>query len=97
MAHRLKSPKQPRGVTYVEAGFSDIFGYDRAGPDDCAVADPDWEDGSVCPDAHAIAKFGLAPEAPFRRRAAGGEAIINKHCPMRNKAIVPDRDELTDE
>ncbi len=97
MAHRLKSPKQPRGVTYVEPGFSDIFGYDRAGPDDCAIADPDWEDGSVCPDAHAIAKLGLAPEAPFRRRAPGNEWIIDKHRPMRNEAIVPDRDQLADE
>jgi hypothetical protein len=61
MAHRLKSAKQPRGITYVEAGFSDIFGYDRAGPDNCAVADPYWEDSSIGPDAHAIAEFGLAP------------------------------------
>ena len=97
MAYRLKSPKQPRGVTYVEAGFSDIFGYDRAGPNDRSVADPDWEDGSVCPDAHAIAKFGLAPEAPFRRRAPRNKGIINKHRPMGNEAIVPDRDQLTDE
>jgi len=93
----LKSPKQPRGVTYVEAGFSDIFGYDRAGPDDRAIADPDWEDGSVCPDAHAIAKFGLAPEAPFRCRSPGNEGIVDKHCPMRNEAIIPDGDQLTDE
>jgi hypothetical protein len=92
-----KSPKQPRGITYVEAGFSDIFGYDRAGPDDRAVADPDWEDGSVCPDAHAIAKSGVAPEPPFLCRAAGNEGIIDKHRPMRNEAIVPDGDQLTDE
>jgi hypothetical protein len=92
-----KSPKQPRRVTYIEAGFSDIFGYDRAGPDDCAVADPDWEDGSVCPDAHAIAKLGLTPEAPFRCRSPHNEWIIDKHRPMRNEAIIPDRDELTDE
>jgi hypothetical protein len=93
--NRLKSPKQPRGVTYVEAGFSDIFGYDRAGPDDRSVADPDWEDGSVCPDAHPIAKYGLAPEAPFRCRSPGNEGIVDKHGPMRNEAIVSDRDQLT--
>jgi len=96
-SHRLKSPKQPRGVAYVEARFSDIFGYDRAGPDDRAIADPDWEDGSVCPDAHAIAKFGLAPEAPFRCRSPGNEGIVDKHRPMRNEAIIPDGDQLTDE
>jgi hypothetical protein len=96
-SHGLKSPKQPRGVAYVEARFSDIFGYDRAGPDDRAIADPDWEDGSVCPDAHAITKFGLAPEAPLRRRPPCNEGIIDKHRPMRNEAIVPDRDQLTDE
>ncbi|SRR6266487_5198134 len=95
--NRLKSPKQPRGVTYVEAGFSDIFGYDRAGPDDCAVADRNWEDGSVCPDTYTIANPGLAPEAPFLRRAAGNKGIINKHRPVRNEAIVPGRDQLTDE
>jgi hypothetical protein len=94
---RLESPKQPRGVTYVEAGLSDIFGYDRAGPDDCTVADRDWEDGSVCPDAHAIAKLGLAPEAPLRRRAPGNEWIIDKHRPVRNEAIVPNRDQIADE
>ncbi len=97
MADRLKSPKQPRGVTYVDARFSDIFGYDRAGADDRAIADPDWEDGSVCPDAHAIAKFGLAPEAPFRCRSPGNEGIVDKHRPMRNEAIIPDGDQLTDE
>jgi hypothetical protein len=97
MANELKSPKQPCGITYVEAGFNDIFGYDRAGPDDCAVADPDWEDGSICPNAYAIAKLGLAPEAPFRRRAPRNKGIINKHRPMGNEAIIPDRDQLTDE
>jgi hypothetical protein len=95
--NRLKSPKQSRGVTYVEADFSDIFGYDRAGPDDCAMADPNWEDGSIGPDAHAIAKLCLAPEAPFVRGAARNKGIIDKHCPMRNEAIIPDRDQLTDE
>ena len=97
MAHGLKSPKQPRGVTDIEARFSDIFGYDRTGPDDRSVADPDWEDGSVCPDAHAIAKFGLAPEAPFRCRSPGNERIVDKHRPMRNEAIITDGDQLTDE
>jgi hypothetical protein len=96
-SHGLKSPKQPRGVAYVEARFSDIFGYDRAGPDDRSVADPDWEDGSVCPDAHAIAKFGLAPEAPFRCRSPGNKGIVDKHRPVRNEAIVSDGDQLTDE
>jgi hypothetical protein len=93
----LKSPKQPRGIPYVEAGFSDIFGYDRAGPDDRSVADPDWEDGSICSDTHAIAKSGMAPQPPFLCRAAGNEGIIDKHCPMRNEAIIPDGDQLTDE
>ncbi len=60
------------------------------------MADRDWEDGSVCPDTHTITKLGLAPEAPFLRGAAGNKGIINKHRPMRNEAIIPDRDELAD-
>jgi hypothetical protein len=96
MAHRLKSPKHPRGVAYVKAGFSDIFGYDRAGPDDRSVADPDREDGSVCTDAHAIAKLGLTPEAPFRRRSPCNEGIVDKHRPMSNEAIIPDRNQIAD-
>jgi hypothetical protein len=60
------------------------------------MADRDWEDGSVCPDTHTITKLGLAPEAPFHRRAPGNEGIINKHRAMRNEAIVPNRYELAD-
>jgi len=92
----LGSPKQPGRVTNVEAGFGNIFGYDGTGPDDCAVADRDWEDGSVCPNAHAIAKLGLAPEVPFRRRSPRNEWIIDKHRPMRNEAVVSDRDQVAD-
>jgi len=61
------------------------------------IADRNREYGGIGPDAHAIAELGLAPEVPFRRRSPRSECIINKHRPMRNEAIVPDRDELTDE
>ena len=59
MADWLKSPKQSGGVADIEPGLANVFG------DDCAVADRDWEDCSVCPNAHTIAKRGLTPEAPF--------------------------------
>jgi len=39
----------------------------------------------------------MAPQPPFLCRAAGNEGIIDKHCPMRNEAIIPDGDQLTDE
>jgi hypothetical protein len=92
----LKSAEKTRGVTYVEAGFSDIFGYDRAGSDDRAIADHDWEYGCIGPDAHAIAKPGLVPEAPFPRRSSHNEWIINKHRAVRNETIIPNRNELAD-
>jgi hypothetical protein len=94
---QLKSAKKTRGVASVDARYGNVLRHNRAGPDDYAVADPDWKDGSIGPDAHAIAEFGLAPEAPFVRGAAGNEGIVDKHCPMRNEAIIPDGDELTDE
>jgi hypothetical protein len=94
---RRKATEKASRVTNVEAGFCNVFGYDGTGPDDCAVADRDWEDGSVCPNAHAIAKLGLAPEVPFRRRSSCNKWIIDKHRPMRNEAVIPDRHELTDE
>ena len=63
--NRLKSPKQPRGVTYVEAGFSDVLGHDRASPDHDMITNGNREYSSVRPDTYTIAKLGLAPEAPF--------------------------------
>jgi hypothetical protein len=95
--NRLESPQRAGRVADIEPRLGNVLRDDGAGPDDCAVADRDWEDGSVCPDAHAIANLGLAPEAPFCRRSPGNEGIIDKHCCMRNEAIVPGRDQLTDE
>jgi hypothetical protein len=77
--------------------WSRCLSYNGPGPDYCVVADPDWEEGSVCPDAHVIAKLRLAPEAPFRRRVSGNEGIIDKHGPVRNEAIIPEGDQLTGE
>jgi hypothetical protein len=94
---QLKSTKKTRGVASVDARYGNVLRHNRAGPDDCAVADPDWKDGSIGPDTYAIAKLGFAPEAPFCRRPPYNEWIIDKHRPMRNEAVIPDRDELTDE
>ncbi len=65
----------------MEAGFSDIFSYNGPGPDDCAVADRHWEDGSIGPDAHATAEFGLAPKAPFIQGTGLGSVELNREEP----------------
>jgi hypothetical protein len=93
----LRSAEKTSRVTYVEAGFSDIFGYDGTGSDDRAIAYRDWENGSVCPDTHTITNCGGSPEFALFGRTARVKWIINKHRPMRNETIIPDRDELTDE
>ena len=44
-----------------------------------------------------IAKLRSPPEIPiFSGRASGTKQIVNEHRSMRDKAIIPDRDELTD-
>ena len=96
MAHWLKSPKQSGGVADIEPGLGNVLGDHFAGPDNCSVADRDWEDGSVCPNAHAIAKRGLTPEAPFCCRPPTNGSLINI-ARMRNEAVSSVRDELTDE
>ena len=54
----LKYAEKTRGVTYVEAGLSDVLGHDCASPDDDMIADHDREDGGIRPDAYAITKLG---------------------------------------
>ena len=94
---QLQRAKEMRGVARVNAGNGDVLGHNGARADDDMITNCNWEDGSVCPDAHAIAKLGLAPKGPFRRRSPRSKCIINKHRPVRNEAIVSDRYELTDE
>jgi hypothetical protein len=48
-------------------------------------------------DTYTIAKLGFVPKATFLRRSSCNEWVIDKHRPMRNEAIIPDRDELADE
>ena len=93
----LSSTEKTRRVTYVEAGLSDIFGYDGAGSDDRAIAYRDWENGSVCPDTHTITNCGGSPEFALFGGTTRVKWIINKHRPMRDETIIPDCDELTDE
>ncbi len=92
----LKSAEKTRGVTYVEAGFSDIFGHDCASPDDDMIADRNREYGGVGPDAHAIANCCGSPEFALSGRTARVKWIINKHRAVRNETIIPNRNELAD-
>ena len=91
-----KPPKQTRGVADIEAGFGDVLGNDCASADDCSVTDRDREHRSIRSNAHTIAKLCGSPQVPFLSRAAGIKAIIDKHRPVRNEAIIPDRDQIAD-
>ena len=95
-ASKLKSAKKTRGVASVAPRYGDVLGHNRAGADDDMITNGNRKDSSICSNTHKVAKVGLTPKAPFLCRAAGEEAIIDEHRPMRNEAIVPDRDELTD-
>jgi len=94
---QLQRAKETRGVARVNAGNGDVLGHNGARADDDMITNRNRENGSICSDTHRIADLGLAPEAPFRRRSPRDEWIIDKHRPMRNEAIIPDGDELTDE
>jgi hypothetical protein len=94
---QLKSAKETRGVASVNPGDSNVLGHNGARADNDMITNGNGEDGSVCPDAHKVAKPCFAPEIPFLCRAAIEETIINEHRPVRDEAIVPDGDQLTDE
>jgi hypothetical protein len=94
--NRLKSPKQPRRISNVNTRLGDIPGDDRAGSDDCAITDRDREYRGISPDTDMIAKFCGTPEIAVWRRTSLNKEIINKHGPMRNEAVVPNRYELAD-
>jgi hypothetical protein len=94
--NRLKSPKQSRRIFNVNTRLGDILGDDRAGSDDCAITDRDREYRSISPDTDMIAKFGGTPEIALWRRTSLNKEIINKHCAVRNEAVVPNRYELAD-
>ena len=93
----LKPPQQARGVTSVETRFGDILCYNCARPNDCSVTDHHGKDGGIGTDTYVIAKLCCPPELRFFGRPTGGEQIINEHRTVRNKAIVTDGYQVTDE
>jgi len=93
---QLQRAKETRGVARVNAGNGDVLGHNGARADDDMITNRNRENGSICSDTDRIADLGLAPKTPFRCRSTINEAIINKHRPMRNEAVVPNRNQIAD-
>ena len=92
-----KATEETGRIAGENAGFNDIFGNNGAGSDHYLITNGDREDSGICSDTYTIAKFGWPPELWLSGRATRDEGIINKHCTMRNEAIVANRDQLADE
>ena len=93
----LKPTQQPGRIARVNAGLDDIFGNNGAGSDYDLIADRNRQNGGICSDTHMIAESSRPLELRLSRRSAGHEEIVNKHRSVRNKAVVPNRDQIANE
>src|SRR5204863_2450793 len=92
-----ESPEQPSRVTNVDTGGANVLGHNGPGSDDYAITDRDREYRGIRPDTYPAADLRWPPEiAVSSGRAAVNKEIVDKHGPMRNEAVVPNRYELAD-
>ena len=74
---QLKSAKKTRGVASVNPGYSNVLGHNGARADNDMITNGNGEDGSVCPDAHKVAKPCFAPEIPFLAGPSRKRSLMN--------------------
>jgi hypothetical protein len=95
--HLLNFPEQASGISDIETGLCDVFGYHRSRSDNCAITYRHWKNGSVGADAHLVSDSGRHPIVRRRRRVTRPKTIINKHYSVRDEATVSNGDQFTDE
>ena len=93
----LEGTKKACGIPRINSWGGYVFGNNRAGSNDHLIANRHRQDCGICSDTYTISKFGRTPKVGLAGRDSVGEAIINKHRAMRNKALVAERYEFTDE
>jgi len=92
-----KTTQQSRGISNVNPRLNNVLGHNGPGSDDCAITDRDREYRGIRPDIYPAADLRWPPEiAVFSGRAAVNKEIVDKHGPVRNEAVVPNRYELAD-
>src|SRR5215472_11102114 len=93
----LKCSEQSRWVFHVEAGYRDVLGNNGACADNDMIADSDRKDSRIGSNTHVIAKLGWPPKLWLSGRTTTNKKIIDEHGAVRNEAIVPDRNQCTEE
>ena len=61
------------------------------------IANGNRQDSGIRADTNIVTNPGCLPSLPLRRRTAIREKVIDKHGSMGDKAIVANRDKLTNE
>jgi hypothetical protein len=82
------------GVANVNTRLGDILGHYGAGADYNLIANHDRKDGRVSSNADTVAKPGRTPQTAVWRRTALIKEIVDEHRSVRDKTVVPDRDQL---
>lgn len=93
----LKSPQETRGIAHVKARFADIFCHHGSGANYDAVTDIHRHNRRVGSYTDTVANRRAAPLLWLPGRAALDKWIINKHRAVRDKTVVADSHELTNE
>ena len=95
MKKRSEQSQEPSRASHINTRLGDILGNYSAGADYNVVANRDGKNRRIRSDADIVAKLGRTPEIAVSRRAPLNKEIVNEHRSVRDEAVVPDRDELT--
>src|SRR5882724_8590924 len=95
LSSELEPPQETSRIAGVNTGLCDILGDHCAGANHGLIANGDREDTRVSPDADTVAELGRAPETAVCRRTSLNKEIVDEHCPVRDEAVVPNRNQLT--
>jgi hypothetical protein len=94
----LNVPQQTSRVTRVDARPRNIFRNYGSGPDNYTIADRNRQHSCVRPYANLVADRRRPPEIRSAlSRASDRKQIVDEHGAVRDKAILPNRDKLTNE
>ena len=91
-------PEEAGWVSSVDAGLVNWLGYNGPRAYHNVIANCDRHNRRVRANANAISNLSLTPKVAVpTRRTPDCKRVIDKFCTMRNKTIIADVNEFTDE
>jgi hypothetical protein len=91
-------PQEARGISHINASLCNWFGYDRASAYHDPITNRYRHNRRVCANTDVVSNAGMTPQlALSTRRAPNCKGVVNEFGAVRNKTVIANTNEFTDE